>query len=307
MIKYVGGRLLASVPVLIGVATLVFLILHLIPGDPVAAMFNMQSMTAEQINTIRERLGLNDPIHIQYVRFIFNAARGDLGTSVRGGQSVVELIARQLPYTFMLALAGMLLAIVFGLLFGILAGLRRNSWFDNLVMILAVAGVAIPGFWVGLMLIQIFSVRLGWLPSAGVEGWRSLVMPAVAIGLAEMAVIARMTRSNLIEVLQEDYVRTARAKGLRETTVVIRHALKNSLIPTVTIMGIQVGRLLGGAVVMETVFSRPGIGNLTVRAIIDKDYPVAQGAVLVIALIYVLSNIVVDVSYAYLDPRVRLE
>jgi ABC-type dipeptide/oligopeptide/nickel transport system permease component len=307
MTKYIVKRLSASIPVVIGIATLVFLILHLVPGDPVAAMFNQQGMTQEQINIIRERLGLNDPLPVQYVKYLWNAAQGNLGQSVRGGLPVTELIAKQFPYTLELALWGMLMAIILGICFGIVAGLYHNSWFDNFVMVLSVGGVSIPGFWIGLMMIQLFSVRLNWLPSAGVGDWKNLIMPAIAIGLAEMAVIARMTRSNLIEVLGEDYVRTARAKGLHETAVVVRHALKNTLIPTITIMGVQIGRLLGGAVVMEMVFARPGIGNLVVKAIIDKDFPVAQGCVLVTALIYVLSNILVDISYAYLDPRVRLE
>ena len=307
MTKHAVKRLLVSVPVVIGIATLVFLILHLVPGDPVAVMFSQQSMTQEQVHIVRERLGLNDPLPVQYVRYLWNAARGDLGQSVRGGLPVTELIARQFPYTLQLALWGMVMAVVLGLSSGTVAGLYHNSWFDGLVMMLSVGGVSIPGFWIGLMMIQLFSVRLNWLPSAGVGDWTHLIMPAVAIGLAEMAVIARMTRSNLIEVLHEDYVRTARAKGLRESAVITRHALKNTLIPTVTIMGVQIGRLLGGAVVMEAVFARPGIGNLAVKAIIDKDFPVAQGCVLVTALIYVVSNICVDLSYAYLDPRVRLE
>jgi len=307
MTKHILKRLVVSIPVVMGIATLVFLILHLVPGDPVAVMFSQQSMTEEQLHIIRERLGLNEPLPIQYVRYLWNAAQGNLGQSVRGGLPVTELISRQFPYTMELALWGMLMAIILGLSFGIVAGLYHNSWFDNLVMILSVGGVSIPGFWIGLMMIQLFSVRLNWLPSAGVGDWKSLIMPAIAIGMAEMAVIARMTRSNLIEVLQEDYVRTARAKGLRQTAVIMRHALKNTLIPTVTIMGVQIGRLLGGAVVMEAVFARPGIGNLAVKAIIDKDFPVAQGCVLATALIYVLSNICVDISYAYLDPRVRFE
>jgi len=307
MVKYILRRLAASIPVVIGVATLVFLMLHLVPGDPVAAMFNQQGMTQEQIDIVRARLGLDDPLVLQYGRFMWHALQGNLGQSVRGGQSVVDLIFKQFPYTLELALSGMLMAVVLGLSLGVLAGLRRNSWFDNLVMLLSIAGVSIPGFWIGLMMIQFFSVRLHWLPSAGVGDWKNLVMPAIAIGLAEMAVIARMTRSNLIEVMQNDYIRTARAKGLREQIVVSRHALKNTLIPTITIMGVQLGRLLAGAVIMETVFARPGIGNLAVRSIIDKDFPVAQGCVLVTALIYVLSNIVVDVSYAYLDPRLRFD
>jgi len=307
MTKHILKRLVVSVPVVMGIATLVFLILHLVPGDPVAVMFSQQSMTEEQLHIIRDRLGLNEPLPIQYVKYLWNAVQGNLGQSVRGGLPVTELIFRQFPYTLELALWGMLTAVALGLSSGMVAGLYRNSWFDNLVMVLSVGGVSIPGFWIGLMMIQLFSVRLNWLPSAGAGDWRSLIMPAVAIGMAEMAVIARMTRSNLIEVLHEDYVRTARAKGLHQAAVIMRHALKNTLIPTVTIMGVQIGRLLGGAVVMEAVFARPGIGNLAVKAILDKDFPVAQGCVLVTALIYVLSNICVDISYAYLDPRVRLE
>lgn len=306
MTSYIIKRLLGSIPVVLGVATLVFLMLHLLPGDPVTALLGQQGLSKEQINLVRERLGLNDPLLTQYLKYVANVAQGNLGQSIQGGQSVSELIAKQFPYTLELALAGMTMAIGLGLTFGALAGIYRNSWFDNLVMLISVGGVSLPGFWVGLIMIMFFSVQLGWLPSGGVGEWKHLVMPALAIGLAEMAVIARMTRSNLIEVLNQDYIRTARAKGVSEFRVILRHALKNSLIPTVTIMGVQIGRLVGGAVVMETVFARPGIGKLLVYSILNKDMPTAQGCVLVTALIYVLSNILVDISYAYLDPRVKL-
>lgn len=307
MTKYIIRRFIFAVPVILGVATLVFLMLHLIPGDPIATIFAQQSMTEAQIQIIRDRLGLNDPLFIQYVKYIGRAIQGDLGRSIQGGRAVTGLLLEQFPYTLQLAFWGMLLATVLGLALGILAGINYNSWLDNAVMALSVAGVSIPGFWIGLMMIFFFSVRLHWLPSSGVGTWRHAVMPVIAIGIAEMAVIARMTRSNLVEVLQQDYIRTARAKGLSEGVTVMRHALRNALIPTVTILGVQVGRLLAGAVVIETVFARPGIGKLAVHSIIYKDFTVAQGAVLFTAVIYVLSNIFVDVSYALLDPRIRLE
>ena len=307
MTKYIIRRFIFAVPVILGVATLVFFMLHLIPGDPIATIFAQQSMTEAQIQTIRERLGLNDPLLVQYVKYIGRALQGDLGRSIQGGRAVTELILDQFPYTLQLAFWGMLLATVLGLALGILAGVNYNSWLDNVVMAFSVAGVSIPGFWIGLMMIFFFSVRLHWLPSSGVGTWKHAIMPVIAIGIAEMAVIARMTRSNLVEVLQQDYIRTARAKGVSERVTVMRHALRNALIPTVTIMGVQVGRLLPGAVVIETVFARPGIGKLAVHSIIYKDFTVAQGAVLFTAVIYVISNIFVDVSYAFLDPRIRLE
>lgn len=307
MTQYIIRRFILAVPVVLGVATLVFFMLHLIPGDPIAYFMSQQSMTDVQINTIRERLGLNDPLHLQYVKFMGRILQGDLGRSLRGGRAVSDLIAEQFPYTLQLAAWGLLMASSLGFAIGVVAGIKYNTWLDNLVMTLSVAGVSIPDFWIGLMMIFFFSVRLRWLPSSGVGSWKHTIMPVIAVGVAQMAVIARMTRSNLIEVLRQDYIRTARAKGLQDRWVILRHALKNALIPTITIIGVQLGRLLAGAVVIETVFARPGIGNLTVHGIIDKDFPIAQGCILFTACIYVVSNIVVDVSYAYLDPRIKLE
>jgi peptide/nickel transport system permease protein len=307
MTKYIIRRLLFAVPVVLGVATMVFIMLHLIPGDPITYFFSQDSMTEDQIQTIRERLGLNDPIHVQYIKYMAKTIQGDLGRSLRGGRAVSELISEQFKYTAELAFWGMLLAAVLGFSAGILAGINHNSWLDNTVMALSVAGVSIPAFWIGLMMIFTFSVRLHLLPSSGVGSWKHLVMPVIAVGIAQMAVIARMTRSNLVEVMQQDYVRTARAKGLRDRSVILRHAMKNALIPTITILGVQLGRLLAGAVVIETVFARPGIGRLVVFSILNKDFPAAQGVILVTAIIYVLTNIVVDVSYAFADPRIKVE
>jgi len=307
MFKYLLKRLIVSIPVIWGVATLVFLMLHLIPGDPIAAFFAQQAMSQEQIDTIRDRLGLNDPLAIQYLKYLGKAVQGDFGTSLRGGRPVVDLIREQFRYTIELAFWGMMMAVVLGFSFGILAGIRYNSWFDNLVMGIAVAGVSIPSFWIGLMMIFFFSVHLQWLPSSGIGSWKHNIMPVIAIGIAQMAVIARMTRSNLIEVLRQDYIRTARSKGMRESWIIARHALKNAIIPTVTIMGVQLGNLLGGTVIIETVFARPGIGRLAVHSIIYKDFPIVQGCVLFTASIYVLSNIIVDLSYAFFDPRISLD
>lgn len=306
MSKYILKRLLYTIPVILGVVSLVFLMLHMIPGDPVKAFFTGQAMTQEQIDVIRETLGLNDPLIVQYLRYVWRALHGDLGRSLKGGQTVVELISQQFKFTLQLAVGGMLLATVLGFTLGILAGIKHNTWVDNVVMAVSVAGVSIPGFWLGLMMIFFFSVRLRWLPSAGVGSWKHLIMPVIAIGIAEMAVIARMTRSNLVEVLHDDYIRTARSKGLNQRAVIMHHAFRNALIPTITIMGVQIGRLLAGAVVIETVFARPGLGTLAVRSILEKDFTVAQGVILVTAVIYVVSNILVDLSYAYLDPRINL-
>ena len=309
MINYIVRRLLTSVLVIFSVLTLVFLMLHLVPGDPVRIMLATGTTfaRAEDIERLREQLGLNDPLHVQYTRFMSNAVRGDLGRSIYSHHSVVEDILEQLPATLQLASAGLALAIVLGLAMGLLAAMRPYSWIDTASMVFALWGVSMPSFWLGLLLMYVFCFRLGWLPITGYGGLRRLILPAVVLGSVHASFIARLTRSSMLEVMSQDYITTARAKGLSEQLVVYRHALKNAMISVVTVLGLQVGSVLSGTVVLETVFARQGIGRLAVTAILRKDFPVVQGTVLFIALGYVITNLLVDISYGFFDPRIRYE
>jgi ABC-type dipeptide/oligopeptide/nickel transport system permease component len=307
MLAYVRGRLIAAVPVVLGVSIAVFLMLHLVPGDPISVMFADSPLPPEQIAMLRQQLGLDDPLPVQYARFIGKAVQGDLGRSIRTNRPVLQEILNQLPSTIQLTVAAMGVAVLVGMVLGCLAALGRNTWLDGVSMAVALLGVSMPSFWLGLMLIFLFSVALGWLPATGEGGLERLIMPALSLGLFAAAVIARLTRSSMLEVLGQEYVRTARAKGLRERVVVIRHALRNALIPVVTMVGLQAGILLSGAVVTETVFSRQGLGRLIVNGILAKDFPLVQGAVLFTALIYVLVNLAVDLAYAWVDPRIHYE
>ena len=305
MLQFLGKRLLASIPVLWGVTTLVFLAIHLLPGDPAELMLAESGGSAESIAYLRTQLGLDDPLYVQYGRFLLNTLRGDLGRSIFTNRPVVQTILEQLPSTIELALAAMLVAIVLGTGLGILAALNHNSWLDNVCMAIAVAGVSVPIFWSGLLLILLFSSTLHWLPATGQGGLRHLLLPAVVLGFASSGTIARLVRSSLLEVLYKEYITIARAKGLSERLIFYRHALKNALIPVITVVGLQFGFLLGGAVVTETVFSRQGIGRLIVDAILWKDFPLIQGGVLLAAVTYTLVNLLVDISYAFADPRIR--
>ena len=306
--RYALQRLVLAVPVMLGVSALTFLMLHLVPGDPVAAMFiGHGGASAEQMNEVRERLGLNDSLPVQYVNYMKNVLQGDLGRSIRTNEPVSEMILRNFPPTLQLTLASMGLAIVLGVSFGIIAAVKRGRIVDNVVMLIALAGVSMPSFWLGLLLISIFAVWLNWFPIIGGGGWRGLVLPAVALGFAAAAIIARMVRSSLLEVLGENYVVTARAKGLAEQRVIMRHALRNAAIPVITIVGLQFGGLLAGAVIVEQVFSRQGIGRMLVSALQSRDFPVAQGGVLFVAVVYVLVNLLVDLLYGVIDPRISVE
>jgi len=305
MLQFIGKRLLASIPVLWGVTTLVFLAIHLLPGDPAELMLAESGGSAESIAHLRDQLGLDDPLYIQYGRFLLNTLRGDLGRSIFTNRPVLQTILEQLPSTIELALAAMLVAIVLGTGLGILAALSHNSWLDNVCMAIAVAGVSVPIFWSGLLLILLFASTLHWLPATGQGDFKYLLMPAVVLGFASSGTIARLVRSSLLEVLHEEYITTARAKGLSERLILTHHALKNALIPVITVVGLQFGFLLGGAVVTETVFSRQGIGRLIVDAILWKDFPLVQGGVLLAAVTYTLVNLLVDISYAFADPRIR--
>lgn len=307
MLKFIVRRLLISLVVLWGVSTLVFGMMHALPGDPVELMLSRSGGSAATIASIRQQLGLDLPLYAQYVRFLGNALRGDLGRSISTGMRVTDMIASQFPATLELAAAGMLVALVLGVTLGMVAALKHNSWIDNLCVVLSVIGVSVPIFWLGLLLIQIFAAHLHWLPATGEGDLRHLLLPALVLGFSSAGSIARLLRATMLDVLGQDYLRTARAKGLPEKLVVLRHGARNALIPVVTMAGMQAGFLLGGTVVTETVFSRRGLGQLTINAILWKDFPVVQGTVLVIAVVYVLVNLLVDLSYGLLDPRIRYE
>lgn len=310
MAWFIGRRLIAAVPVLVLSSLVVFSMLHLVPGDPVDAMVGSAGFQSggrqDVIDRVRADLGLDDPLPVQYARWAAGAVRGDLGTSYIRGSAVGGLIRERLPSTLQLAAVSLLLTGVAGLALGILAALRHGTWLDGAIMAVALVGVSVPAFWFGILLILAFSVALRWFPATGSGSWQQLVLPAFALGYEGVAVIARLTRASLLEILNRPYVTTARAKGLRETTVVLRHGLRNALIPVVTVMGLHVGHLLAGSVVIETVFARQGIGQLAIEAIRSKDYPLVQGIVLFTAVAYVLVNMLVDLLYGALDPQIRI-
>ncbi len=305
MLTYLARRLLAVIPVLFGVTLAVFSMLFLVPGDPVKIMLAEFVTTPDQVAQMRAQLHLDEPILKQYGRFVGNALRGDLGTSIRSRRAVATEIGENVGSTAQLALASMAVAVAIGVPLGLMAALLRNSWFDAGSMIVALLGVSMPSFWLGLLMIVAFSLHLGWFPATGGGDLWHLVLPSVTLGMIASAIIARLTRSSMLEVLGQDYVRTARAKGLAWWGVVVRHALKNALIPVITIFGLQFGNLLAGAVIVETVFSRPGLGRLIVGGILAKDFPLVQGTVLFVAAAYVMINVLVDIAYAFVDPRIR--
>lgn len=305
MTAFLIRRTLATIPVLLGVLFLVFMMLHLVPGDPVKIMLSQFQTNPQQIARLRSQLHLNKPLPEQFGIYLWDAVHGNLGYSIADQRPVSTDIAQNLPSTLELAVAGMLIAAFVGVTLGILAAVKQNSWADIGSMFFAMLGVSMPSFWLGLLLILAFSLRVHWFPATGGEGFRSIVLPALTLGLGASAIIARLTRSSMLEVLHQDYVRTARAKGVREIAVIVRHTFRNALIPVITIFGLQFGQVLAGTVVIETVFSRPGIGSLIVNAIMNKDYPLVQGIVLVIALSYVIVNLLVDLTYIVLDPRIR--
>jgi peptide/nickel transport system permease protein len=302
---YILKRLALTIPMLLGIVILVFLMVKLVPGDAVSAMQGQLKLSAEQMASIRRALGLDEPLYVQLGNYLLGLARGDLGRSLFGSRPIRDLISANLPATIQLTVAGMLVAIILGIPLGIFAALKQNTAWDVGATLVGLGGVSIPAFWLGLMLIQLFAVTLGWLPITGDYGLRGLIMPALALGVAEAAIIMRMTRATLVEVLRTDYVRTARAKGLAERGVVWRHALRNAFLPILTMIGMQFGTLFGGAVIIENVFARQGLGTLVTQAVINRDFPVVQSCVLVAAALYVLVNLVVDVLYAVIDPRIK--
>jgi len=306
MLAYIARRLVALVAVLVGVSIIIFAILKFVPGDPARLVAGMDASEAD-VQNIRHQLGLDRPVYIQYLTFVGNALHGNFGRSTRSLQPVSAELKLRLPATIELAVAAMLLATVFGVVLGVIAAVRPYSIWDNLSSFLAISGVSMPTFWLGLMLILIFSVTLRWFPVSGRGGLRHLVLPALTLAATSSAIIARQTRSDMLDVLHQDYVRTARAKGLTEQGVIFRHALRNALIPTTTIVGLQFGYLLGGAVITETVFAWPGVGRLLVDGIKFRDFPVVQATVLVLATIFVFVNLGVDLLYMVLDPRIKVQ
>ena len=306
MLNYVIKRLFSTVPVLIGISLLLFFMLRMLPGDP-AQVLAGQMATPEEIETIRTQLGLDRPVYIQYASFLSRLVRFDLGRSARTRNPVTEEIWARLPNTMLLAVVAITLACLFGIPAGIISAVRPYTWVDYLVTSSALFGISMPVFWLGLMLVIIFSIILKWLPAGGTGSWQHVVLPSITLAAFVVAFIARMTRSTMMEVLSQDYTTTARSKGLREQVVVIKHAFRNALIPIITVVGLQFGLLLGGAVLTETVFAWPGLGRLIVDSILARDYPVIQGAILIFGLLYILVNLVVDVIYAYVDPRIRYD
>ncbi len=300
----VARRLLAIVPVLLVVAALVFAIIHLVPGDPVLAMVGAEAARAD-IELMRERLGLNRPLPVQFVDYLAGVAQGDLGNSIRTGRPVLGEVAARLPRTLQLALVALGISMLVGIVLGVTAAVFRGTWIDSLAVLIAIIGVSAPTFWIGLALILVFAVDLRWFPTGGAETWRHVVLPAATLGFHYAAVIARVTRSSMLDVLSDDYVRTARAKGLSAWRVILQHALKNALIPTITIVGLQFGALISGSIVVEVVFSWPGLGLLLITALNSRDYPVVQACILTIATAFIVVNLIVDVLYGVVDPRVR--
>ena len=304
--RFLARRLLLTLPVLLGVATLVFSLIHLIPGDPAQAMLGEAAPQAD-VEELRHRLGLDRPLVEQYGMFLRGLAKGDLGTSLRTGQPVAAQIVERMPATFELAVAAMIVAIAFAIPLGIIAAVRRGTAVDHVAMTISLAGVSVPNFWLGPLLAIVFAVELGWLPVSGRGTWAHLVLPAISLGAALAAILARMTRATMLEELREQYVQAARARGVSKVRAVLRHAFRNSLIPVVTLLGLQFGAVLTGAVITETIFAWPGIGRLLIQSIGFRDYPLVQGCILLIALTYVAVNLLTDMVYSVLDPRIRYE
>ena len=305
MLNYLGARLFTALIVVFGVMTIVFMLIHIVPGDPVEVMLGESAQVADR-EALRETLGLNLPLFTQWVNYINGLLHLDLGTSLHSKRPVIDVLTERIPATSLLAGTSILIALIIALPLGVLAAVRKGSIWDRLAMTFSMLGVAIPNFWMGPILILVFSLWLGWFPVSGDDQMLSLVLPAVTLGTALAAILSRMIRASLLEVFNEDYIRAAYARGLLPSTVIWKHALKNAALPVVTILGMQLGALLAGAVITETVFSWPGVGQLTIDAIQKRDYPVIQSCVLLISLSYVFINLLTDLAYAWLDPRVSL-
>lgn len=304
MWKYIAKRFLALIPVVIGVTFIVFLIMNMAPGDPVKTILGEQA-TPEAIEELREELGLNDNVLIQYKNYFLGLIKGDLGISYKTKVGVAKEIVSRLPTTAKLSVIAILIAIIFSIPLGIFAAIKQNTWIDSLTMFIALIGVSIPVFWLGLLLLLFFSLKLGWFPVSGASNWQSFVLPGLALGFLSMAAIARVTRSSMLEVIRQDYIRTARSKGVPYNTIITKHALKNALIPTITVAGLQIGSLLGGSVLTETVFGLPGIGRLMIQSIQGRDIPMVLGCIIVFTVAFSIVNLLVDIIYAFVDPRIK--
>ena len=304
MTRYLVRRLFQSIFVLLGVSIVVFLLVQM-SGDPVLQMLAGTAATEADLQALRAELGYDDPLFVQYGRYLLTALQGDLGDSIRFKRPALELVLDRLPATALLAVTSLFFALVVAIPIGILSAVRRNTWIDHLGMVLALLGQSIPLFWLGIMLVLIFAVELNWLPPSGAGSWQHLILPAITLGAYPMARIARLMRSSLLDVLQEEYMTTARAKGLRERSVIMTHGIRNAALPVVTIVGLMFGTLMGGAVITETIFAWPGVGLLTIQAIQNRDYTLVQASVLVISVIFIFVNLITDVIYVYFDPRIR--
>ncbi len=304
MLKFIGKRILMLIPVLLGVSLIVFTLMQLTPGDPAQIILGAQA-SVEDIENLRQEMGLNDPLVVQFGRFLAGVVTLDFGSSLKDGMPVLDKLMEALPYTAQLTFAAILIAVLIGIPVGIISATKQYSIFDRVSTVLAMAGFSTPNFWLSIMLILVFSVNLRWLPVSGSGDLLHLVLPAIALGTQSAAIITRMTRSSMLEVLNQDYIRTARAKGLGSRAVVLKHALKNALIPIITVIGLQIGLMFGGAILTETVFAWPGVGRLMIDSIRAKDTPVVQGGVIFTASIFVFVNLIVDILYAYVDPRVK--
>jgi ABC-type dipeptide/oligopeptide/nickel transport system permease component len=304
-IRGILDRLLGALLTLVITWTVVFGAMRLVPGDPVLLMLQGTPVSDAAMDAARVKLGLDRPLVVQYVSFLANAARGELGDSFRSRQPVTKLIADEFPYTLQLAIGGFVVGLLLGGTLGIVAGVWPNGWIDTVCMTAALAGLSLPSFWIGMLLIQVFATELGWVPVLG-NGVNALILPSVALGLFVAGGLARLVRSSLIEVMGQDYIRTARAEGLSRVRVIAWHAMRNAVIPPLTLLGIQFALLMGGAVVTETVFARPGIGRILVQAVLDKDFPVVQGVVMLTTAAYVLINVLIDIAYGLIDPRVQV-
>ncbi|KUO73640.1 MAG: glutathione ABC transporter permease [Clostridia bacterium BRH_c25] len=304
MIKFIWKRILISIPVLLGVILITFIMLNVVPGDPIALMMR-EHIKPDVVARVRAQMHLDDPAYIRFFRYVWDAMHGDFGTSYKLMRPVSELLYKAFPNTLVLTLSAAFVAWIVGIPAGILSAVKKYSFIDNFFMGFALMGVSMPVFWAGLLMQYIFSLKLGWLPVSGFNGWKYVIMPAIVLGWSSAGIVARLTRSSLLEVMRNDYIRTARAKGLQEIFVLFGHALKNSLLPVVTVMAIQVATLLSGAVITESIFGVPGIGRITVSAIQSRDMPLLQGAVVFTTFLVIIGNIIADVLYSYLDPRIK--
>jgi ABC-type dipeptide/oligopeptide/nickel transport system permease component len=303
--RYLIYRLFQAMLVVLGAMIIVFMMLHLVPGDPVQVLFGDAPVPKEQVEAVRHQLGLDLPLDQQFARYVRQTLRGDLGRSLKTNRPIVADLQRAVPYTASLAVTAMVLAVAGGIVFGIISAVRHNTWLDNAVTTVALAGISLPTYWTGLLLIWAFSIKFNWFPITGQGSVRHLILPAVTLGWYAGAILTRLVRSGMLEVLRQDYVRTAQAKGLTTRTVLVQHALRNALIPVITVASIQLGTMLGGAVVVETVFARDGVGRMLVNGILQKDFPAVQGAVLLVAIAYSVTNLIAVVSYGFIDPRIR--